>query len=252
MENRKENCVGLVSVSFRGKTPEEIVGACKAASLSVIEWGGDVHVPHGDEETARKVRDITEKEGLCVAEYGSYYHVGGGDEDLFEKVLRSANALCTDCIRVWPGKNIPSAEYPKGDYDDAVRDARRIATMAKNKMIALECHPYSLTDDAAAAMRFLEDVGCENVKMFWQPNQYRSEEYNVRAVKILLPYIVSVHTFAWSETERFPLAHGEKAWRKYLDVLSARPLSYLLEFMPDDRIESLPEEARTLRSWLNL
>ena len=39
---------GLVSVTFRDKTPAEIVSEVKKAGLDAIEWGGDVHVPHGD------------------------------------------------------------------------------------------------------------------------------------------------------------------------------------------------------------
>lgn len=251
MKEAKENRVGLVSISFRDKTPPEIIRACQAAKLEAVEWGGDVHVPHGNEETAHEVEKLTEKAGLEIAEYGSYYHIGDGNEALFDKVLLSAAALNTDRIRVWCGKGIPSADYPASDYKAAVEDARRIAALAENKTLVLECHPNSLTDEYHAALRFLDEVGCDNIKMLWQPNQFRSEEYNVEAARALLPYVVGVHTFAWSETERFPLARGEKAWRRYLDVLTAKPLVYLLEFMPDDRIESLPREACTLRSWLS-
>ena len=247
-----ENRAGLVSISFRGKTPSEILAACKDARLTAIEWGGDVHVPHGDEKTARAVRNKTEKAGLSISEYGSYYHIGDGNEKLFDDVLLSAEALKTDCIRVWAGKNIPSAEYPTQDYRAAVADARRICALAGDKTVALECHPFSLTDEYHAAQRFLSDVGCDNLKMFWQSNQYRSEEYNVEAARALLPHIVRVHVFSWSATERFPLKHGKEAWRRYLDILSAKPLFYMLEFMPDDRIESLPREAQTLRDWLGL
>jgi 3-dehydroshikimate dehydratase len=48
---------GLVSVSFRKFSPEKIIEMVKNAGLCAIEWGGDVHVPHGDVELARKVKD---------------------------------------------------------------------------------------------------------------------------------------------------------------------------------------------------
>ena len=35
---------GLVSVTFRDKTPEEIISTVKQCGLEGIEWGGDVHV----------------------------------------------------------------------------------------------------------------------------------------------------------------------------------------------------------------
>ena len=37
--------IGLVSVSFRGLSPEEIIRIAKDAGLSRIEWGSDVHAP---------------------------------------------------------------------------------------------------------------------------------------------------------------------------------------------------------------
>ncbi len=42
---------GLVSVTFRQLSPEEIVRVAREAGLTVIEWGGDVHVPPGDSTT---------------------------------------------------------------------------------------------------------------------------------------------------------------------------------------------------------
>lgn len=45
--------IGLVSISFRNRTAEEIIEAVKNAGLNAIEWGGDVHVPHGNVSRAR-------------------------------------------------------------------------------------------------------------------------------------------------------------------------------------------------------
>ena len=42
--------LGLVSVSFRQHSPEEILPAVKAAGLSCVEWGSDVHAPCNDIE----------------------------------------------------------------------------------------------------------------------------------------------------------------------------------------------------------
>ena len=44
---------------------------------------------------------------------------------------------------------------------------------------------------------------------------------------------------------RFPLREGIAEWKGYLDKLSGDHM-LLLEFMPDDKPESLPEEARAL------
>ena len=45
---------GLVSVTFRQKSVEEIAALTAEAGLSGVEWGGDVHVPPGDREAARR------------------------------------------------------------------------------------------------------------------------------------------------------------------------------------------------------
>ena len=64
---------GLVSVTFRKLTPAEIVALVKQAGLKGIEWGGDLHVPHGDLVRAREVRELTHEGGLGVAACGSGY-----------------------------------------------------------------------------------------------------------------------------------------------------------------------------------
>ena len=50
---------GLVSISFRDFSPEKIVKMCAKAGLDGIEWGGDIHVPHGNLQVAVAVREIT-------------------------------------------------------------------------------------------------------------------------------------------------------------------------------------------------
>ena len=45
---------GLVSVTFRKLEPAEIVDLVKQAGLQGIEWGGDIHVPHGDIQRAKR------------------------------------------------------------------------------------------------------------------------------------------------------------------------------------------------------
>ena len=71
---------GLVSVSFRGESPETILHEARAAGLRAIEWGGDVHVPPGDLENARRIGAATREAGLSVAAYGSYYRLGTAED----------------------------------------------------------------------------------------------------------------------------------------------------------------------------
>ena len=55
---------GLVSISFRRYSVDEILDACKSAGLSLIEWGSDVHVPAGNAAIADEVAAKTREAGL--------------------------------------------------------------------------------------------------------------------------------------------------------------------------------------------
>ena len=49
---------GLVSISFRGNTAEELIQAAKETGITAIEWGSDVHVPAGDVQRAAQVKAL--------------------------------------------------------------------------------------------------------------------------------------------------------------------------------------------------
>ena len=112
MPNKK----GLVSISFRSKSVEEIARAARAAGLEAIECGGDVHVPHGDLDAARNAAEISKKYGLECVHYGSYYKIGYSDPELFSSVLESARVLGAPIIRVWAGQGIHPDTLPEEDY----------------------------------------------------------------------------------------------------------------------------------------
>lgn len=246
------NKTGIVSISFRKYSKEEIAKAAKEAGLNSIEWGGDIHVPHGDISEAKKAVEITHGSGLEVAEYGAYYVIGQSEAALFDAVVDSALTLGSKIVRVWPGMNKSSDTFTTEEYDNYVLDAKRICDIAKQNgiTVALECHPNSLTDEYHTSLKFLSDVDRENLKMMWQPNQHRPLEYNLDSIKALYDYIVAVHVFSWERKTRFPLASKADDWKKYIELLRAKELNYMLEFMHDDNIETLGETAKTLISWL--
>ena len=240
---------GLVSISFRKQSVEELICAAKELGITAIEWGSDVHVPAGDTERAAQVKALCENAGIVMPEYGSYYHLGLDPEN-FDGVLACARALGTTRIRVWGGKK-PSDTLQTADYEALVTDARRICDMAPDMRICLECHKNSVTDEYHTALRFLKDVDRPNLKMFWQPHQYRDLSYNLDALKALLPYVESVHVFSWDRERMFPLDGMEGDWLQYLKLLKEAGVeSYMLEFMHDHKFESLPQTAKTLKTWL--
>lgn len=245
------NKTGIVSISFRDRSPEQILAAASEAGLDAVEWGGDVHVPHGDLEAARLVRELSAAFDTEIAEYGSYYAIGKSDPSLFEDILDTARELGTNVIRVWAHQGKPSDSFDEEEYQACVVDAKRICAMAGDMTVALECHPNTLTDEYHTELKFIRDVGCDNLKTFWQPNQHRPVDYNLDSIRALLPYIVSVHVYSWRRKERLPLAALESDWLQYIELLSAKDLNYMLEFMHDGNIETLKETAATLKKWLN-
>jgi len=101
---------GLVSISFRKKSIEEILKAAESLPLEGIEWGGDVHVPHGKLTAARDIGQKTRDAGLEPFCYGSYYRFRdvlprvkeSGPE--IEAVLDTAEALGASRVRLWAGE----------------------------------------------------------------------------------------------------------------------------------------------------
>ena len=239
---------GLVSISFRRHTVPEILTACAACGLQAIEWGGDVHVPAGDVPRAQEVLEQTRAAGLSAYSYGSYLRLGAVDEEEVARVAASAGALGTRVVRVWGGVK-GSAELTTEEYRALVTAARRACHAMPERTLALECHMNTVTDDCDAALRFLQDVGEENLAMYWQPHQFKGEGYNLRAARLLAPYVKNVHVFHWRGRERLPLAEEAERWRRYADILGDK-VPYMLEFMPDDRLETLAQEANALREIL--
>jgi len=239
---------GLVSITFRPLSAEEIISLVSQARLDGIEWGGDVHVPHGDIAVAERVRNITENAGLAVAAYGSYYRIGDNASPKFENVLVSAVALGTSKIRVWAGtgSDVTSLE----DRRRTIDDAKRIADLAGEKGITIvtEWHGDTLTDTLESAKSFLDDVGRDNFKTYWQPLAKRPVDACLTEINEILPYLAGMHVFAWEETQRLPLVHHLSRWEKYFaHTTQAGDFYALLEFVENDSPQAFLRDAAVLK-----
>lgn len=247
---------GVTSVSFRQHTPQQIIAAAAAAGLDGIEWGADVHVPAGDLATAEQVRQLTQAAGLEVLSYGGYYRLGTSDRQELEALLASAAVLGVKDVRIWGGsKN--SGDCTPEEWQALVAAAQQAALLAQERgmTLSLECHNLTVTDDWQAAQRFLQQVDSSALRMYWQPNQLKSEEYDLAAARALAPCVTNVHVFSWLEDRRLPLNAYNERWEKYFTALESglseqRDHAFILEFMPDDQLETLPKEAKVLNDWL--
>ena len=241
---------GLCSVSFRKLTVEEIIAAVKDAGMDGVEWGGDVHVPHGDVEKAKYVAGLMKDAGLETLSYGTYYYPGDHVVEDFKGVIDCALALGTKIIRVWAGsKTLPDVtpEYRA----KIIADTQAICDMAKpyGLTIAYEYHGWTLTETLESALQAYEEVGKENMKMYWQPSIFKTPEENVDALKAMLPISCNVHMFHWdAEYTRYALEDGFDVVKQYLDLAKTNPNIHgvMLEFIKGDSVEQLKADAATL------
>ena len=250
---------GLVSITFRALSVQEIVDLARTAGVEGIEWGGDEHVLPGDMQRAREVKHLTEGAGLTVSAYGSYYRLRPPDQEdaSFEAVLAAAVGLGAPIIRVWAGRQ-PPAVVDAAERARIVADSRRIADMAAGQGIAIayEYHRNTLTDTADSAVDLLTTVDHPNVKTFWQPPNGMSPAESLAGLNAVAPWVTSVHCFHWGATsqDRYPLSDGEAHWESYLARIAALPGDHFVsvEHVKDDAPAQFLQDAATLKRWLAL
>ena len=245
---------GLVSITFRSLSARDVVDLVAEAGLDGIEWGGDVHAPHGDVSAAREVAAMTREAGLRVLAYGSYYRVGHTTDVPFDRVIDSARALGAEVVRIWAGKG-PFNEMTEADHERVVDETQQLADRAAEAglTLAFEYHRGTLTETADSARRLLTDIDRANVKTLWQPDPRLSVDQNDAALRTVLPWLINLHVFSWqSDGTRLPLADGESAWRRYFQ--SARQAgdsaAALIEFVQNDAPDQFRQDAQTLRQWM--
>lgn len=248
---------GLVSVTFRQYSVDEVVGLVAETGLQAIHWGGDVHVPVGDHAAARWAATRCSQEGIEIEAYGSYYVAGRSDPGSFTDVLETAVALGAPRIRVWAG-DAASADASQHYRTVVADDLRRCADTAAERGVAvvLEYHARTLTDELSSALRLFEQVDHEAVESYWQPTADPSVSASQHEVAALLPKLTGVHMFSWGSggyTDRLALADHDTLWRTVLGQMNTEdsPRHALLEFVQDDAPQNFRRDAKTLLGWLS-
>ena len=85
--------LGLVSVSFRSHTPQDILTAMNRAGLDCIEWGGDVHAPAEDMDKVGLLAVLQKEYGVICSSYGSYFRIGVSPLEELPSVVAAAKTL---------------------------------------------------------------------------------------------------------------------------------------------------------------
>lgn len=243
---------GLVSITFRTLSVPQIVDLVSKAGQKSIEWGGDIHVPHGDVRAARRARQACSDAGIATPSYGSYFRLGVSESSgvSFTSVLDTAAELSAKTVRVWAG-NKGSAETTEDERSALVEEARSCAELAaaSGMTVSLEYHGGTLTDTGESARAFFASVGHEALRSYWQPRAGAPKTSSLAELDGVAPYLSNIHVFHWHDFgDRMTLAEGKAAWRAYLsraaEVSGERYA--MLEFVRDDDPQQYLADASTL------
>ena len=247
MENSKYS-LGLVSVSFRKHTPEEIIKAVKEAGLSCIEWGSDIHAPCRDTERLLDIVRLQTEYGIECSSYGTYFRLGHTPIEELPRYISAAKMLGTNILRLWCGTK-SGANMTAEERENLFAVCRQAAAMAEEQgvILCMECHHGTFTERPEDTVALMEAVNSPHFRMYWQPFQWLDSDGSLKTAQTVSPYAEHIHVFNWKGSQKLSLAEAVDTWRVYLSVLPP-PRALLLEFMPDDNIETLPVEAEALKT----
>ena len=240
--------LGLVSVSFRAHTPPEILQEMKKAALTHVEWGSDVHAPCNDVEGLVQIAALQKEYGIACSSYGTYFRLGKTPLSELQAYIAAAKILGTDILRLWCGTRC-GAEMTEEEKSALLAGCKEAAAIAERAGVTLcmECHRKTFTERAADAVWLMEEVDSPHFRMYWQPFQWQTVRENCENAGKIAPFAEHIHVFHWKGDEKLPLGDAAAEWQAYLAHFST-PRTLLLEFMPDDRLETLCREADALRA----
>ena len=255
---------GLCSVTLRQFSVEDIIRFCRDLGIKAVEWGGDIHVPHGDLKTAEKTLVLCRDAGIECPSYGSYYRIGSSEGSglFFADVLKTAVALDARTVRVWGGDRDLTL-YSETELQAAVEDARRIADMAAESglSVSLEYHENSLTHTPSSLEIFDRLADHPGIRYYWQPPHTLDDDGCLRSLTDLGSRLTNLHVFQWRLTglpepekrlERLPLSEGAQRWHKFLQNAGGSCDHYaFLEFVRDDDPSRLKEDWDAFREILS-
>ncbi len=246
--NEKQYNLGLVSVSFRDRSPADILAAMKEAGLTWIEWGSDVHAPCDNLENLQALAALQAEYGITCCSYGTYFRLAETPMEELPRYIAAAKILGTDILRLWCGRK-RRGDMTEEELAAFVALCREAASIAEEAGVTLcmECHKKTFTEDPDQAVWLMNTVGSPNFRMYWQPFQWQTPEQNVENAKMIAPYAEHIHVFNWVDKEKFPLAEAVTDWQRYISAFST-PRALLLEFMPGGTIEELAAETAALKT----
>ncbi len=235
---------GLVSVTFRGLAPRQVLELCRENGLKYIEWGSDIHVPCGSDVS--EIVELQKQFGIECSSYGTYFRIGANTAEELRGYIKTARALGTDILRLWCGeKNY--TDMTEDEKNFIICESKKAAVIAESEgaVLCMECHNKTFTNCLEGALRLMNEVDSPNFRMYWQPNQYKTFEENIEYARAVAPYTKIIHVFNWEGKNKYPLGCAAEAWKEFLSHFDGSQ-KLLLEFMPDGLPESLSDEVKAL------
>jgi sugar phosphate isomerase/epimerase len=238
---------GLVSVSFRGESPERILQEMVDSGLKYIEWGSDVHAPCEDAERLQEIVKLQKQYGITCCSYGTYFRLCVTPIEELPKYIHAAKTLGTNILRLWVGDKSPWL-WTQEEKTLLFAQSRQAAKMAEQAgvILCMECHRNTFTETKEASLELMNAVNSPAFIMYWQPHSTNTQDENIAYIRSLRDYTTHIHSYYWKDGGKYTLAGGIEEWRTYLREFSGDH-KVLLEFMPDGRIESLRHEAQILK-----
>lgn len=249
---------GLCSVTFREKTPKEVIALAQDAQLKGIEWGTDKHVPVMDIQNASEVGKLTRDAGLEVAGLGSYWTAFDkyDQPNDFRPIIATAIALGAPVIRIWAGSLVidKTAKY----FSNLVLASKSFAEAAAKEdiKVAYEYHRKTFTETLPDALKLLSAVNHPNQYIYWQPIAGTSIGQRLEEIKAIKDRLLNVHIFHWipdgnDNFTRLTLREGESLWKPALQLLGTDPKRFaLLEFVKNNSLRQFVQDSAILNKWL--
>ena len=239
---------GVVSVSFRQLSVDEVIRYTKEAGLSLIEWGSDVHAPYNDKERLEYIARAQAEAGISCPSYGTYFKLGVDDVETLHGYAEAARILGTKILRLWCGNKNYTDLTPE-ERDFMISESKKAAKIAEEEGVTLcmECHQKSFTNVLEGALDLMRSVDSKAFRMYWQPSTKEGVEYNLEYARGIKDYVDTIHVFYYKDGKKSYLSEGTEEWKRYLAEFDGRQ-NLLLEFMPDGSPETLKGEAASLNA----
>ncbi len=240
--------VGLTSTTLRKYSISEVVRIAAEAGAEAIEWGSDIHIKSISD--AALAAELCAQNGIKINSYGTYYRVGCCDNENWREICRISACLGAHSIRTWLGEK-GSIDTDNEQYSRILDDARFMADVAAEYclIVSNECHPHTYNDTTESALHFLNDIGKDNVKTYYQ-SWYCDEKNDKEKLLSTFPFVLDFHV-SFSELVKF---QGETHIDKdYIYKISQwlRELGFkgctLLEFTENGTAEEVCRDIKKLK-----